>query len=89
MYQLDPFTRLIAGMLSTELHDLRIECLDREYKLFSPPAGQTCQQWAAPYIGVVGGYLANGDATADCQYCPYRTGDGSSFSLSYLLTTND
>jgi ATP-binding cassette subfamily G (WHITE) protein 2 (SNQ2) len=64
-------------MLSTELHDLRIECLDREYKVFSPPAGQTCLQWAAPYMGVVGGYLNNESATADCQYCPYRTGDGA------------
>lgn len=30
MYELDPFTRLIAGLVVNELHDLPIQCLDGE-----------------------------------------------------------
>ena len=73
--QLDPFTRLISGLVTTELHDLFIYCEPQEFSTFSPPAGQTCQQWASSFVQAVGGYIDNPDATADCRYCQYRVGD--------------
>lgn len=35
-------------------------------------AGQTCQEWAGPFIAVAGGYLADGSVTSACQYCQVR-----------------
>ncbi|KAL7416554.1 putative ATP-binding cassette transporter [Mrakia frigida] len=77
MYDLDPFTRLISGLVSTELHELKVECLQSELKIFNPPSGQTCTQWASEYVSAVGGYLTNAtaEATSSCEFCPYSTGD--------------
>jgi ABC-type multidrug transport system permease subunit len=50
MYYLDPFTRLIGGLVTNELHELQITCSDREFYRFAPPAGQTCQQWAGDFV---------------------------------------
>ncbi|KAL7416336.1 putative ATP-binding cassette transporter [Mrakia frigida] len=77
MYDLDPFTRLIAGLVSTELHDLKVVCLQSELKIFNPPPGQTCTQWASEYVSAVGGYLTNtsAEATSNCEFCPYALGD--------------
>ncbi|KAK7025463.1 ATP-binding cassette transporter snq2 [Paramarasmius palmivorus] len=75
LYQLNPYTRLLSAMLSTELYGLTIQCKNDEFAVFSPPAGQTCYQWAQPFVEVAGGYLNNANATSDCQYCQYRTGD--------------
>ncbi|QRV86887.1 ABC transporter G family member 11 [Ceratobasidium sp. AG-Ba] len=75
MYQLDPFTRLIAGMVSTELHGLKITCTDLEFARFQPPSGQTCVQWAGDFVNASIGYLDNPNETADCRYCPYAYGD--------------
>lgn len=71
LYYLDPYTRLLSSMLSTELHGLSITCRDGEYALFQPPAGQTCQTWASEFIAGFGGYLDNPDDTAVCRYCQY------------------
>lgn len=68
MYQLDPFTRLIAGMVSTELHGLKITCTDLEFARFQPPSGQTCVQWAGDFVNASIGYLDNPNETADCEF---------------------
>ncbi|GAA5979902.1 hypothetical protein JCM11641_007581 [Rhodosporidiobolus odoratus] len=75
LYYLDPFTWLISGLVTNEMHDLQIRCKEREYSIVEPPAGQTCDGWMGAYIGEAGGYLANPDATAGCQYCTYSVGD--------------
>ncbi|ORY59909.1 pleiotropic drug resistance ABC transporter [Leucosporidium creatinivorum] len=69
LYDLDPFTRIISGMVSTELHGLSITCLPREFHEFQPPAGQTCFEWAQDFIDIAGGYLQDGSLTENCQYC--------------------
>src|SRR5271156_4619003 len=33
---LDPLTRLISGMMSTELHDLQVQCTPNELAIFNP-----------------------------------------------------
>ncbi|CEQ38617.1 SPOSA6832_00050, partial [Sporobolomyces salmonicolor] len=75
MLHLDPFTYIINGLVSNELHGLEITCKESEFSLFSPPSGQTCVQWAGPYISAVGGYLNNPNDSTNCQYCTYAVGD--------------
>lgn len=75
MYQLNPFTRLISGLVTSALHDLPIYCEPQEFFQFAPPAGQTCEQWAGSYVTSAGGYLNNPAATDICEYCTYRVGD--------------
>lgn len=68
LYQLDPFTRLISGMVSTELHGLKITCSPIEFSVFQPPTGQTCVEWAGDFVNASTGYLDNPSATSDCEY---------------------
>jgi len=75
MYQLTPYTRLLSPMLSTELHGLQITCASDEFAVFNPPSGQTCSQYAGPFVNTFGGYLNNPNATTQCQYCQYKVGD--------------
>jgi ATP-binding cassette subfamily G (WHITE) protein 2 (SNQ2) len=75
LYQLDPFTRLIGGMLVTELHDRPVVCRSLELNSFSAPAGQTCGQYMENFFQAGGpGYLVN-NVTDQCQYCAYSVGD--------------
>ncbi|CAH7677570.1 ABC-2 type transporter-domain-containing protein [Phakopsora pachyrhizi] len=82
MYNLDPYTRLIGGLLVNELHDSKIVCESKEFSIVKPPDGQTCNQWLEPFIKSQGGYVDNPDSNSDCRYCQYSKGD------EYLLTVN-
>ncbi|KAI0064587.1 hypothetical protein BV25DRAFT_1869256 [Artomyces pyxidatus] len=75
LYQLDPFTRMLAAMLSTELHGLNITCKPEEFAVFNPPSGQTCAAWANDFVNAVGGYLDNPSDSSSCRYCQYKIGD--------------
>lgn len=75
MYQLDPFTRLMSGLIVNEMHDLSITCSSKELRIFDPPSGQQCYDYAASYINAVGGYINNPNATTACEFCTYKTGD--------------
>jgi ATP-binding cassette subfamily G (WHITE) protein 2 (SNQ2) len=83
MYQLDPFTRLIGGMMSTELHDLNVVCTPTELAIFNPPSGQSCGEYAGAFLQTAIGYIANPNATANCGYCQYKLGDGYLSSLGF------
>ncbi|KAI8279907.1 ABC transporter G family member 11 [Colletotrichum sp. SAR11_240] len=75
LYQLDPFTRLIGGMVVTALHDLKVACTSAEFNPFKAPDGQTCGEYMQPFFERGGpGYLANNN-TQDCEYCAYKVGD--------------
>jgi ATP-binding cassette, subfamily G (WHITE), member 2, SNQ2 len=80
---LDPMTRLVSGMMSTELHDLKVQCTQSELARFNPPAGQTCGEYAAAFLDTAIGYLANPDAISDCGYCQYSVGDGYLSTLGF------
>jgi ATP-binding cassette, subfamily G (WHITE), member 2, SNQ2 len=71
LYQLVPYTRTMSAVLSTELHGLVIRCASDEFNVFTPPANQTCQDWAGDFVSAFGGYLDNPTATAACRYCQY------------------
>ncbi|KAF8913195.1 pleiotropic drug resistance ABC transporter [Gymnopilus junonius] len=75
IYQLDPYTRTLAAMVSTELHGLPIRCKPDEFAIFSPPAGQNCSAWAQAFADNFGGYIDNPLDSAACRYCQYSVGD--------------
>lgn len=75
LYQLDPFTRLISGMVTTALHDLPVRCQESEFNRFTSPPGQNCGEYMQNYFDAGGiGYIAD-NATNNCQYCAYTVGD--------------
>ncbi|KAK3714845.1 ATP-binding cassette transporter snq2 [Vermiconidia calcicola] len=75
LYELVPFTRLISGLVATELHDLPVQCTDQELNRFTAPPGQTCGDYMSAFFASGGpGYLAN-NQTSECSYCAFRVGD--------------
>lgn len=75
LYQLDPFTRLIGGMVVTALHGLKVVCAPAELNSFRAPPGQTCGEYMRPFFERGGaGYIVD-NATSLCQYCAYDVGD--------------
>ncbi|ORX96976.1 ABC-2 type transporter-domain-containing protein [Clohesyomyces aquaticus] len=83
LYQLNPFTRLIGGMIVTELHDAPVKCTEIEYNTFSAPPGQDCGTYMKDFFSSgAPGYLAN-NVTDMCQYCAYKVGDQFYEPLGY------
>jgi len=75
LYQLDPFTRLVSGMVTTELHELPVVCRSGEYNTFPAPAGTDCGRYMSDFFRAGGaGYLAD-NASQVCEYCAYKVGD--------------
>ena len=75
LYQLDPFTRLIGGMVVTELHDRPVICTTSELQLFSAPSGQNCGEYMSDFFTNGGaGYIVD-NVTSACEYCAYKVGD--------------
>ncbi|KAL4902399.1 hypothetical protein BDW74DRAFT_180901 [Aspergillus multicolor] len=84
-YELDPFTRIISGMVTTELHERAVVCTPGEYNRFQAPEGQTCGEYMQAFFDRGGiGYLAD-NATQSCEYCAYRVGDEyyQAFEMSF------
>jgi ATP-binding cassette subfamily G (WHITE) protein 2 (PDR) len=75
MYRISPFTYWVSGLAATELHGRAIECSASETSTFSPPGGQTCQQYLAPYLVFAPGTLQNPNDTTDCRYCSLSNAD--------------
>lgn len=73
MYRVSPFTYWVAGIVSVQLNGKRVVCSDVETLIFSPPAGETCGSYMAPYLTQAAGYLTNPGATTDCAYCTAST----------------
>jgi ABC-type multidrug transport system ATPase subunit/ABC-type multidrug transport system permease subunit len=75
LYELDPFTRLIGGMVVTELHGRTVTCTPSELQHFTAPMGQNCGQYMGPFFERGGlGYIV-GNATTACEYCAYKVAD--------------
>jgi len=75
LYYLDPFTRVVSSMISTELHGLKITCKSNEFAVFNPPEGQTCITWSNEFVSAFSGYLDNASDTSACRHCPYSVGE--------------
>ncbi|KAK3679890.1 ATP-binding cassette transporter snq2 [Recurvomyces mirabilis] len=75
LYQLDPFTRLISGLVVTELHGLSVVCKEKELNFFTSPPGQTCGEYMRAFFEAGGpGYIVD-NMTSSCGYCAYSVGD--------------
>ena len=81
MYYANPSTYWIGGMLAATLDGIQVRCAPTETALFNPPPGNSCQSYMDAFPQV-SGYLVNGKATSNCEYCPYKTGN------EYLSTLN-
>ncbi|OBT40726.1 hypothetical protein VE00_09781 [Pseudogymnoascus sp. WSF 3629] len=82
MYYLSPFTWLISGMVTNVVSGTVVACSSAELSVFTPPSGQTCQEFAGSFVSLATGRLLNPEATTACQYCRFATGD------EYLTTLN-
>lgn len=83
LYELDPFTRLIGGMIVTELHDRPVECTSMEYNRFTAPDGQDCGSYMSNFFSSgAPGYILN-KTTNMCEYCAYKIGDQFYEPLGY------
>ncbi|KFY50876.1 hypothetical protein V496_09128 [Pseudogymnoascus sp. VKM F-4515 (FW-2607)] len=69
MYHLSPFRYLVDGMLAVGIANVDITCQDREILRLNPTVGKTCSEFMGSFVSFAGGYLVNGDATTDCEYC--------------------
>jgi ATP-binding cassette subfamily G (WHITE) protein 2 (SNQ2) len=75
LYQLDPFTRLIGGTVTTALHQLEVVCKPHELNRFSAPPGSSCGEYMEDFFSNGGpGYLVS-NSTSDCEYCAYKVGN--------------
>jgi len=72
-----------SGLLSNVLHDTVVTCTALETNIFQPPAGQTCGQFLGPFLKIGFGALYNPNATTNCEYCRYSTGDQYLATLDY------
>ncbi|CAH7682783.1 pleiotropic drug resistance ABC transporter [Phakopsora pachyrhizi] len=86
MYNLDPFTRFVSGLVVNALHDLPVVCKPEEFSLIQPPQGQTCAQWTQGYVNRSGGYIDNPSESANCRYCQYSVGDQFYEPLGYSFS---
>ena len=81
------FTRLISGLVSTELHDLPVRCTTAELNLFSAPPGQTCGDYMQAFFAAGGAGYITDNSTSDCSYCAYSVGDQFYEPLSISFNT--
>ncbi|KAA8915340.1 hypothetical protein TRICI_002524 [Trichomonascus ciferrii] len=75
MYKVSPYTYFVQSILGSILHNKPVVCQPEEFNVFQPMDGMTCYEFAGTFISRAGGYLNNPEATDNCQYCQYRSGD--------------
>lgn len=75
LYEVNPFTRLAGGMITTELHKLPVICRPSDLVRFTAPEGKTCGEYMTSFFQNGGtGYLVQ-NSTSLCEYCQYKVGD--------------
>ncbi|KAL8705645.1 MAG: hypothetical protein Q9201_001242 [Fulgogasparrea decipioides] len=85
MYYVNPSTYWMGGVMAATLPTVQVECASQEAARFDPPSGQTCMQYAGQFVTEMGrGYLTNPEATSNCGYCQYRTGEEFIASLNVV-----
>ncbi|KAI9796436.1 MAG: hypothetical protein M1835_004101 [Candelina submexicana] len=83
MYYLTPFRYLLEGFFGAAVHDVPVVCDSSEFARFSPPPGQTCQQYTQAFIQQAGGYVQQRGGM--CEFCQYANGDefAAGFNVYY------
>lgn len=76
LYELNPFTRMISGMVVTELGGLKVRCAEKEWSRIPIPSGETCGQYLGGWLkNGAPGYLRDAAAKGVCEYCAFGQGD--------------
>ncbi|KAF4956228.1 hypothetical protein FSARC_11627 [Fusarium sarcochroum] len=75
LYYVGPFTYWISGTVAIILPRIAVQCADSELIRFDAPSNSTCGSYAQDWLDNTKGYLANPDATSDCGYCQYASGE--------------
>jgi ABC-type multidrug transport system permease subunit len=75
MYRASPFTYFVAGVLSTGLAGVEVQCSEIELLNIKPPEGQACGSYLDPYVNALHGKLINPESSADCKVCSLSTTD--------------
>jgi len=86
LYELNPVTRLISGMVTTELQGRTVVCTQPEFNSFPAPNGTSCGEYMARFFAAGGaGYIQDPSSTGTCNYCAYATGEQfyGPFKLSF------
>lgn len=84
LYRVSPFTYLIQSLLATAVGNSEVTCASNEYLHITPPVGQTCSEFMAPYVSAKGGYILD---TNGCTYC--RLKDTNVFLASVGTSPSD
>eukprot|EP01113_Clastostelium_recurvatum_P049931 TRINITY_DN9334_c0_g1_i3.p1 TRINITY_DN9334_c0_g1~~TRINITY_DN9334_c0_g1_i3.p1 ORF type:complete len:1492 (-),score=487.16 TRINITY_DN9334_c0_g1_i3:90-4565(-) len=75
VYWVDPFHYFLESVITTVFHNITVVCDDRDLYKFNAPSGLTCGEYAADFFASgATGYIANPDATSDCGYCQFSSG---------------
>ncbi|KAJ0419394.1 ABC-2 type transporter-domain-containing protein [Aspergillus carlsbadensis] len=85
MYWLTPFHYVLEAFLGVLVHQVPMECVEREDARFSlPPGSSSCQEYAGGFTSQAGGYVTDVGGGM-CAYCLYSDGDefASSFNVYY------
>lgn len=76
LYEINPITRLISGMLTTELQGRTVVCTPAEFNRFPAPSGSTCGEYMAAFFAAGGaGYIEDPNSTGICNFCAYQNGE--------------
>ncbi|KAF2071314.1 hypothetical protein CYY_007364 [Polysphondylium violaceum] len=84
MYHLNPARYFLEGILTDVLENVEVRCDAQDFVLFTPPAGQTCEQYTEAYFTYpkATGYIEDrGDG--QCGYCIYKAGSEYTNNLDW------
>jgi ABC-type multidrug transport system permease subunit len=79
----DPMRYFFGATVATVQHGLEVQCKAEQLTSFDPPPGQDCATYSKSFLEKSAGYLLNGNATENCQYCQYSVGDDYTKTLDY------
>ncbi|KAH3674878.1 hypothetical protein WICPIJ_009448 [Wickerhamomyces pijperi] len=75
MFKASPYTYFVQSLCALLVHEKPVRCDPIELSYFDPPSGQTCQEYAGPFVQASTGYINNPGSSSNCGYCQFTVGD--------------